>query len=72
MPVVQTCAFHALVVEREAERLDQMQHAAGRRAGAGDIAGILRNLRLDQNDIDHLLFSPENGGYAVKNSLCLM
>ena len=49
-----------------------MQHAARRRAGARDVAGVLRDLRLDQNDIDHLLFSPENGGYAVKNSLCLM
>ena len=72
VPVVQTGALHAPVVELKAERFDQMQHTARRRTGARDVAGVLRDLRLDQNDIDHLLFSPENGGYAVKNFLCLM
>ena len=37
----------------EAQRLDQMQHRACGGAGARDVAGVLRDLRLDQNDVQH-------------------
>lgn len=57
---VQTCTLHALVVDSKAERLDQMQHTACRRTGAGNVAGVLRNLRLDQNNVEHTFASFTN------------
>ena len=42
------------------KRLDQMQHTACRRTGAGNVAGVLRNLRLDQNNVEHTFASFTN------------
>ena len=53
MPVIQARTLHPLIVNRKAERLDQVQHAARRRAGAGDVARVLRDLRLNQNNMQH-------------------
>ena len=60
MPVIQTGPLHALVVDSKAERLDQMQHTACRRTGAGNVAGVLRNLWLDQNNVEHIFSSFTN------------
>lgn len=51
MPVVQTCAFELGIVNLEAHRTDQMQPCTRCGAGAGNIARILRNLRLNKNNI---------------------
>ena len=50
-PVVEAGAAHRALAHREAERLDEMQFGADRGAGARDVAGVLRNLRLEQNDV---------------------
>ena len=40
LPVVEAGAFHLALVEREAERLDEMQRGAGGEAGAAGVAGF--------------------------------
>ena len=51
LPVIHPGPFQGPVVEAESERLDQMQHRIRRGAETRDGAGIRRNLRLDQNDL---------------------
>ena len=43
-PIIQSRALQALVIDAKAQWFDQMQHAAGRRAGSRDIACIRRYL----------------------------
>ena len=52
LPVIQPRALQAAVGDGKAERLDEMQRAAGDGAGAGDVAGVLRDLRLEKYDVD--------------------
>ena len=57
------CRYKTLqgfLVERKAERLDQMQFRVGRNAEPADRAGVLRNLRLDQNNVEHTFASFTN------------
>jgi hypothetical protein len=54
-PIVEPSALQGTVVGREAERTDEMQSRAGGEAKPPDVAGIRRNLGLDQNDIKHWL-----------------
>lgn len=58
MPVIQSRPFQIFVRNLESERADEMQSASRRRASAHDIAGVLRDLRLYQNDIEHALIPP--------------
>ena len=51
IPVIQPGTFELFVVDLKAHRFDQVQTGAGSGAGAGDVAGILGNLRLHQYDI---------------------
>ena len=53
VPVVEPRALDRLIGNVKAERADQVQHASRRRAGSCDVAGIGRNLRLDQNHMQH-------------------
>ena len=53
MPVVKTCPFDSFVGYVKAKGADQMQPCAGGGAGTGDIAAVLRDLGLYQNDIQH-------------------
>ena len=53
-PVVQPRPAHRPVADVEAQGPDQVEAAAGGGAGPGDIAGILRDLRFDQYDVQHL------------------
>ena len=46
-------ALQQAVLHREAQRLDQMQMAARVGAEADDVAGVRRNLRLEQDDMEH-------------------
>jgi hypothetical protein len=49
-PVVEAGAAEVAVLEREAEAADQVERGAGRSAQAGDRPGVLRDLRLDEDD----------------------
>ena len=51
--VIQAGAAHGLAVQLEAERPHEVQRAAGIRAQADDVAGIRRNLRLEENHMKH-------------------
>lgn len=53
MPVIQTGTFELLVVNGETERLNQMQNCSGDCACTRNVAGILRDLRLDQYNMKH-------------------
>jgi len=53
MPVVQPRPADGLLRDIEPQGADQMEAAAGGRAGAGDIAAVLGDLRLHQHDIEH-------------------
>ena len=50
--IVEAGAPQLLVVEVEAERCDQVQSRAGIRRKANHVAGIGRNLRRDQHDVE--------------------
>ena len=50
-PVVQPGPLEVFVLQRKPQRLDEMQHRAGRGAGAGNIAGILGNFRLVKHNV---------------------
>lgn len=54
MPVIQTGAFELSVRNFKAERPNQMQCAAGDGTGTRNIAGILWDLRLYQNNAKHI------------------
>ena len=53
VPVVQPRALDGAVGNVEPEGLDEMQMRPRRRAGARDIAAVLRDLRLHEHDIQH-------------------
>jgi hypothetical protein len=53
--IVEAGPPQALVIQAKSQRLDQMQSGAGVRAQANDVAGITRNLRLEQHDMNHEL-----------------
>ena len=55
LPVVQPGPLELPVGDLKAQGLDQMQAAAGGGAGAGDVAGVLGDLRLHQYDVEHIL-----------------
>lgn len=51
-PVIKSRTFDLLVVEREAERLDQVECCAGSETGAAGITGIPVDFGMDQYDVD--------------------
>ena len=53
VPVIQSGASDSFLRNVKAQGSDQVQMAAGGSAGTGNIAAILRNLRFDQNDVQH-------------------
>jgi hypothetical protein len=53
IPIIHTGTPGLLAINREAERPHQMKPCAGSYAEAGDISGILRNLRLNEDDMEH-------------------
>ena len=54
LPVVEPSAANRVVVDGEAERADEMKRGLGRAAGPRDRAGVGRNLRFDQDDVERL------------------
>jgi len=53
LPVVQSCSLQIAIADLKAQRLYQMQWRAGGGTGAGNIACIGGNLRIDQGDTNH-------------------
>ncbi|MPN04156.1 hypothetical protein SDC9_151392 [bioreactor metagenome] len=51
--VVEPGALQLLVVEFEAERLDEVELAAGVGGEADDVAGVGRDFGFDENDVQH-------------------
>ena len=52
VPVVQPRPFQLAVVNGEAHGADEVEPGAGDGAGAGDVAGVLGDLRLDENEVE--------------------
>lgn len=52
VPVVESGALDIPIGQPEAERLDQIENRASRSAQPGDIAGVLRDFRLDQHNME--------------------
>lgn len=52
-PVIEPGAAQRTIFQRKAERLDEVQMRAGREAEPADVAGIRRDLGLDENDVKH-------------------
>lgn len=50
-PVIQARPLEVFIFEGETQRFDQVEGGAHCCASADNIAGVLRNLRLQQNDI---------------------
>ena len=57
LPVIQPRALQILIRHFEPQRADEVQTAARGRAGAGDVARVLRDLRFNQYDVEHTIFS---------------
>jgi hypothetical protein len=53
VPVIESGAFQLSIFERKAERLHQVQSRSRRETESANVAGIRRNLRLDQDDVEH-------------------
>ena len=51
VPVVEAGALHVLLVQREAERADQVQRRVGGGAEARDVPGVGRDARFDEGDV---------------------
>ena len=51
VPVVEAGALELAVGDREAQRLDEVQRAAGRGAESRDVAGVGWDLGFDQHDV---------------------
>ena len=66
MPVVQPRPFEFFVVYRKSHRPHQMQPRSSAGAGAGDVAGILWNLRLKQDDVQPRLMLLQGGSSPQK------
>ena len=53
MPVIQSGTFELAVVDLKAQGADKVKHTAGDGAGAGNVAGVLRDLRADKHEMKH-------------------
>ena len=64
IPVIQPRPLHALVVDGEAQRADEVEGRARGGAGAGDVARVLGNFGLVKNDVDvwhNIIFKNTDG-----------
>ena len=59
--IVETRPPHRALVEIEAERLDEMQRRTRVGAESDDIAGVGRDLRLEEDDTEHRLPIAQTG-----------
>ena len=51
LPVIESRTLHLALIEREAERLDEMQRGSGGETCAARVAGVPVNLRMDEYDV---------------------
>src|SRR5690606_1175924 len=51
--VIHARPAHCLLADIESERTNQMEVRARIRAHADDVAGVRRNFRLEENDVEH-------------------
>ena len=65
-PVIQARPLEFFVVNGKAQRPHQVEAGPGGRTGAGDVAGILGNLGLNQNNVQswHRGYHHPYGGVA--------
>jgi hypothetical protein len=66
MPVVKSRALELSVVDGKTHWLDDVQSGAGSGTGTRDIAGILRDFRLMQNNVD--FFHKYNHGFRLSKA----
>ena len=52
LPVIESGAFDLAFVERESERLDEVQSGPGCKAGAAGVTGIPVDLGVDEDDVN--------------------
>ena len=69
VPVIEPRALYLLFGNIEPERAHEMQFAPRHRAGARNVARVLRDFRLDQYDMKHTLFVPRSAKNA--STLCV-
>jgi hypothetical protein len=53
LPVIHPCPLQLGIVQLESERFNQMQRAPRSRAKPGNVPGVRRNLRLNQDNMHH-------------------
>jgi len=53
MPVIHSCTAKCFFIQRESQRLDQMQSRSGSKTQARDVSRIRWNLWLDKHDVKH-------------------
>ncbi len=53
LPVIEPCAFQFAVVRRKTERFYEMESGACRKTKPSNVAGVRRNLWLDEYDVKH-------------------
>ena len=56
--IVKSGAAHTGIIKWKTERFDQVQHRAGIRAQANDVARVWRDFWFDQDDVNHVDFLP--------------
>ena len=56
VPVIQTCMIELFIIDGKAHGAYQIQPTGSAGTGAGHIAGVLRDARLHQNDVQGWLF----------------
>jgi hypothetical protein len=52
VPVIDARSAHTVLVDTETERTHEVERRCGSGAEPGDVAGVGRDLRLDQNDVE--------------------
>ena len=52
LPVIESGPFQGAIVDGKPERLDQVQRRTGGETKPADVAGIRRDFRLDEDDVE--------------------
>src|SRR5215207_6054033 len=52
VPIIESSATHIRIVDRKAERLDEVERRIRRNAEAGDVTGVGWNLGLNERDVE--------------------
>ena len=52
MPVIKAGTFELFVVNMKAHRFNKVEPCTGCGAGSGNVSGVLRNLRFNENNVE--------------------